>query len=897
MRTNSTTSFGSSSADEVLGPMSPSSATVDMNALQQQGRKRIAVYAKTFTMRFIQCVVQSRMNEKFDLPCMLPQSRDWFNVRYSEMGEITAQVKKSISSYPPDAPCVSVDFFLYTHEGEILPLETWTFSIESDEATESMAFHKEDDSTLYHQLGTLLKSCICAARMTPMHRNYVKKQSAETFIILYKVNSSESQIDLGQDSKEMVIGSLPSVIGNIRLRLAYRTKMQIDRTITPPGNQYDSFQQVSIASAGTTPDSRHNVGTPMSFCDDGISHFSVSPSSLPITSPVSSPPDFGSPYRSPVFKTSRSRSASATSDGDSICSADAVSASPRQNKFFHSQMIPSNMPFANLLTMSYTGTLYPLKEEKKEFSQSDDSPCDNDVNNCNMNNSGNYTDELKETLKDLSLHDDLPFGPLETRNDLCEPGESKKTLFNLNEVVGEREENSSPVEMSQRTIVGGEMENTVKDEESTQNNEENVINISDDEDSFVKIPSFGPIAGDATAENGGVDTQLGELLASCKAMPEILSFSEPISADVLIPNIMTHFEEFSRHQCVFDQFVAEVRETHRKEFARGVVQMRWTWLSRNVSQFAGVRDAAKYVPRRSLLYVPASNEKMLAKVPRIQADCVVLELEDSVAMTAKTKARQQAAKALDTYSNERLECFELGLRVNSVSSGLLEDDVKEICKAEHLPQAFMVPKVDSPEDLATIFDIFRTNYGATRITDTNTRLVIWIESARALLDMPRILSSALNLHRNSGFFKLDAVVFGSDDYCADIGATRSSHGTENLFARQKFVACCKAFQLQAIDSVYIDIKDTDGLRRQSDEGRSWGFTGKQTIHPSQVAVVQETFMPPGEKVEWATELVHAYSQHESEGKGAFQFRGQMIDRPLLLQALNLIQLVERVSSR
>uniref|UniRef100_A0A7I4YXD7 Citramalyl-CoA lyase, mitochondrial n=1 Tax=Haemonchus contortus TaxID=6289 RepID=A0A7I4YXD7_HAECO len=309
---------------------------------------------------------------------------------------------------------------------------------------------------------------------------------------------------------------------------------------------------------------------------------------------------------------------------------------------------------------------------------------------------------------------------------------------------------------------------------------------------------------------------------------------------------------------------------------------------RRASQFAGVKDRVKYVPRRALLYVPASNQKMLDKVPSIQADCVVLELEDGVAMTSKAIARRQATQALDKLSGQKLRCFELGLRVNSVASGLLEDDVKEVCKAEHLPQAFMVPKVDSPEDVATIYDVFCSNYTAKRVTDTNTRLVIWIESARALLDMPGILSSTLNLHKKSGFFKLDAVVFGSDDYCADI------EGSEVLYARQRFVACCKAFQLQAIDSVYIDIKNLDGLRKQSEEGRAWGFTGKQTIHPTQIPVVQEAFMPSAEKIEWATELVHAFSQHQSEGKGAFQFRGQMIDRPLLLQALNIIQLVESV---
>ncbi|KAJ1348693.1 hypothetical protein KIN20_004048 [Parelaphostrongylus tenuis] len=311
--------------------------------------------------------------------------------------------------------------------------------------------------------------------------------------------------------------------------------------------------------------------------------------------------------------------------------------------------------------------------------------------------------------------------------------------------------------------------------------------------------------------------------------------------------------------------------------------------SRLSSQFAGVKDRVKYIPRRSLLYVPASSQKMLEKVPNIQADCVVIELEDGVALTSKALARRQAAEVLDKLLRQQLHCFELGIRVNSVSSGLMEDDIKEVCKAESLPQAFMVPKVDSVEDVAIIYDIFRSNYTPKRITDTSTRLVIWIESARALLDMPRILSSTLNLQKNSGFFKLDAVVFGSDDYCADIGATRSCDGGELLYARQRFVACCKAFQLQAIDSVFIDIKDLNGLRKQCVEGQSWGFTGKQSIHPT-----QEAFLPSADKVEWATELVHSFSQHQIEGKGAFQFRGQMIDRPLLLQAMNIIQLLERV---
>lgn len=264
-----------------------------------------------------------------------------------------------------------------------------------------------------------------------------------------------------------------------------------------------------------------------------------------------------------------------------------------------------------------------------------------------------------------------------------------------------------------------------------------------------------------------------------------------------------------------------------------------------------------------------------------------------MALTSKNIARQNITSYLDSLDSKgHHACFELGVRVNSVASGLLLDDLKEISRARHFPQAFMIPKVDSPEDLAVIWDYFKTTYGEERVQNSRTRLVIWIESARALLDMARILSTALDMHKDTGFFKLDAVVFGSDDYCADIGATRSNTGQELMFARQKFITCCKAFNLQAIDAVYIDIHDLEGLRKQSVEGKLWGFDGKQSIHPAQIPVIQESFLPPKEKIQWATELIDEYIRHEKNGKGAFTFRGSMIDRPLLLQAMNIVQTVK-----
>ncbi|KAH7702231.1 Protein C01G10.7 [Aphelenchoides avenae] len=305
-----------------------------------------------------------------------------------------------------------------------------------------------------------------------------------------------------------------------------------------------------------------------------------------------------------------------------------------------------------------------------------------------------------------------------------------------------------------------------------------------------------------------------------------------------------------------------------------------------------------YIPRRAVLYVPGSEKRMLDKVPKIQADCVALELEDGVALSAKTEARINVREYFEGLSKDPShECFELAVRINSVASGLLHDDLKELSKAEHLPQAFIIPKVDSPEELATIWDAFRTTYGADRISKSVTRLIVMTESPRGLLDLPRILNTTLNMHNSSGFFKLDAAIFGSDDYCASIGATRSTEGSEVTYARQRFVACCKAFNLQAIDAVHIDIKDVDSLQKQSIQGCQWGFNGKQCIHPSQVPIIQSAFTPPPDRVEWSEELIREFAKHEESGKGSFVFDGKMVDKPLLLQAMNTVRLIELVKGK
>ncbi|XP_068602585.1 citramalyl-CoA lyase, mitochondrial [Brachionichthys hirsutus] len=293
----------------------------------------------------------------------------------------------------------------------------------------------------------------------------------------------------------------------------------------------------------------------------------------------------------------------------------------------------------------------------------------------------------------------------------------------------------------------------------------------------------------------------------------------------------------------------------------------------------------RYVPRRAVLYCPGNDERKLRKLASLDVDCAVLDCEDGVALSKKTEARETISRMLVELDLGRTEKC---VRVNSVSSGLAEADLQVILQAEVLPPAVMLPKVEDTQEVQWFVDRFQNNLKGRPLTEP-IRLVTFVETAVGLLNFKAICEEICRLAPQAGL-RHDGVVFGSDDFCASIGATRTEDARELLYARQKVVVTTKAFGLQAIDLVHIDYKDVEGLRRQAREGALMGFTGKQVIHPGQIQAVQEEFSPRPERVQWAKELISAFDQHQKEGKGAFTFRGSMIDMPSLKQAQNIITL-------
>ncbi|XP_068186042.1 citramalyl-CoA lyase, mitochondrial isoform X3 [Antennarius striatus] len=228
----------------------------------------------------------------------------------------------------------------------------------------------------------------------------------------------------------------------------------------------------------------------------------------------------------------------------------------------------------------------------------------------------------------------------------------------------------------------------------------------------------------------------------------------------------------------------------------------------------------RYIPRRAVLYCPGNDERKLRKLASLDVDCAVLDCEDGVALSKKTEARETIPRMLVELDLGRTEKC---VRVNSVSSGLAEADLQVILQGALLPPAIMLPKVEEVTEVQWFVDRFRSSLGGRRLTEP-VRLVTFVETAVGLLNFKGVCEEIRRLAPQAGLLH-DGVVFGSDDFCASIGATRTEGAGELLYARQKVVVTSKAFGLQAIDLVHIDYKDLGGLRRQAREGALMGFTG------------------------------------------------------------------------
>ncbi len=274
--------------------------------------------------------------------------------------------------------------------------------------------------------------------------------------------------------------------------------------------------------------------------------------------------------------------------------------------------------------------------------------------------------------------------------------------------------------------------------------------------------------------------------------------------------------------------------------------------------------------RRALLYVPGDNLHMVEKAATLGADCVCLDIEDGVAFNRKADARATIAGVLPRLNFGRSERL---VRINPVGSGLEQDDLNAVLPAR--PDGVVIPKVHSAEQVQWVSSRLAEAEKTYGWPGGEIVLIALIESARGVVNLKEIAGSDP---------RLQALVFGAEDLAGDIGAVRTRPGWEIFYARSAVVTHAAAFGLQAIDMVWMDLHDLDGLRAESQQGAQMAYSGKQVIHPNQVEPVHAVFAPSDEAIAQAKRVVDAAAQQQDAGKGAFALDGKMVDMPVVKAA-------------
>jgi len=279
-------------------------------------------------------------------------------------------------------------------------------------------------------------------------------------------------------------------------------------------------------------------------------------------------------------------------------------------------------------------------------------------------------------------------------------------------------------------------------------------------------------------------------------------------------------------------------------------------------------------PRRALLYMPGDDWKKITKALTLGVDSICMDMEDGTAINRKAEARATIARALhelDFGGSEKLA------RINSVGSGLGRDDLQAVLP--HHPDGIVIPKLEEPGQIQWAHEIIEAAELKYGWPVNSVRLLVGIETARGILNLKEIASHP----------RLDALIFGGEDFAASVGATRTPGATELLYARLATLTTAAACDLQAIDIVTIDFKDPEIVRTEAHEGARLGFSGKQIIHPAQVAPVQEAFTPDEQAIAYAKRIVETFEANQAKGAGAYDLDGKMIDMPLVRNARKVLE--------
>ena len=279
--------------------------------------------------------------------------------------------------------------------------------------------------------------------------------------------------------------------------------------------------------------------------------------------------------------------------------------------------------------------------------------------------------------------------------------------------------------------------------------------------------------------------------------------------------------------------------------------------------------------RRTLLYVPGNMPGMLQNIPVFRADGVMIDLEDAVPLSEKDTARLLARNFLRTFRERENEVF---VRINGLDTRYALDDLKEVLPA--VPDGIRLPKADNPEVVERMDTLLTEYEERLELPIGHFRIIPSIESAVGILNCVETAQASK---------RIVALAFGAEDYTASMEIHRTKTGEELFNARTRVVWAAKAAGMQAIDSIFSDVNDMEGLRAETELVKRLGFTGKSLVNPRQIEVVHEVFRPKQEEIDEALEVMEAIQRAREMGTGVISLKGRMVDAPVVRRAARILQ--------
>ncbi len=287
--------------------------------------------------------------------------------------------------------------------------------------------------------------------------------------------------------------------------------------------------------------------------------------------------------------------------------------------------------------------------------------------------------------------------------------------------------------------------------------------------------------------------------------------------------------------------------------------------------------------KRSWMFVPGHRQRMIDKAMGLGTDAIMLDIEDGVAPGEKDTARALIGDAL---GRERLPNSPVRfVRINAVGHARMQADLEAVLRQGL--DGLVLPKVETPEEVHTVEAVLKKREPEIGVEVGAIQLLIAIESPKGLLHAPAIAACSP---------RVMGLMFGAEDFGRELGlpTSREAEARDMIYARSAMVVAAASAHVQAVDGVWVDLKDTEGLFGFARQSRRLGFSGMSLIHPSQIEPINSVFSPTPEEVDYAQQVVKAYEEAVARGDGSISFGGQLIDRPIVERARRALEIARVV---